>query len=387
MPSVVCLPDDHLVCQVVSIIESEYATGPVVGVEQLYGGYTNLSFAVSVFRGGEIHKLFFRKYWLGVTPDVIEFEHAFLAHVISRGADFVAGVISTREGRGYASRVEVVGGVERVFYYAAFDFIGGLDKYSWISNHLTTGELVSAGAALAALHVAARDFSSGDLPLPRDVVTDVVPRLSGLLADCVDRAEQCCYCRYFLRNAPDILGEIDRVTAILREVPDMPLIGVHGDFHPGNQKYFNDRIVGIFDFDRANIDLRVYDLALAVVYFCSVWGGGDDGSLCLERMGVFLGGYQGRAGEDTLLGAMDGVELEYFSAMLAAANLVLIKWATVDSFFVGEKECDSAEYLSYLRHHVRLMRWIRGNAAGLSRTLRSLACLPSSGQRPPSPTD
>jgi homoserine kinase type II len=369
MPSVVCLPDDHLVCQVVSIIESEYATGPVVGVEQLYGGYTNLSFAVSVFRGGEIHKLFFRKYWLGVTPDVIEFEHAFLAHVISQGADFVAGVISTREGRGYVRRVEVVGGVEREFYYAAFDFIGGLDKYSWINNYLTAGELLSAGAALAVLHAASHDFSPDGLPLPRDVVTDVVPRLSGLLADCIHRAEQCCYCRYFLRNAPDILGEIDRVTAILGEVPDMPLIGVHGDFHPGNQKYFNDRIVGIFDFDRANIDLRIFDVALAIIYFCSVWGGDDDGSLCLDRMAVFLRGYQGRAGEDTLPGAMDAVELEHFPAMLAAANLVLIKWATADSFFAGEKECDSAEYLSYLRHHVRLMRWIRENAGILSCTL------------------
>lgn len=374
MTSVVCLPGDHLVCQVVSIIESEYDTGPVVGVEQLYGGYTNLSFAVSVFRGGEIHKLFFRKYWLGVTPDVIEFEHALLAHVISHGADFVAGVVNTRDGRGYVRRVELKDGVEREFYYSAFDFIGGLDKYSWINNGLTTGELVSAGAALAALHVASHDFSADGLPLPRDVVTDVVPRLSGLLADCIDRAARCCYCRYFLQNAPDILGEIDRVEAALREMPPMPLIGVHGDFHPGNQKYFNDRIVGIFDFDRANIDLRIFDVALAVIYFCSVWGGNDDGLLRLDRMSVFLDGYQGRAKEDALLGAMGAAELEHFPTMLAAANLVLIKWATADSFFVEEKECDSAEYLSYLRHHVRLMGWIRENGERLCLTLRALIC-------------
>ena len=44
----------------------------------------------------------------------------------------------------------------------------------------------------------------------------------------------------------------------------MPHCAIHCDFHPGNLKYENNRVVGIFDFDWSKIDLRLFDLRMAV---------------------------------------------------------------------------------------------------------------------------
>lgn len=372
-PQCINMPGSHLICQVVDIIESEYDAGLVVHVEQLYGGYTNLSFAVSTYRAGRIRKLFFRKYWLGVTAGVIQFEHALLSHAISRGAHCIAGVIRTEDGRGFVRRDEGAGDSGRTYYYAAFDFIEGFDKYSWVNNRLNDSEYGSAGAVLAALHSATSDFEGEGLVLPRETVLQVVPRLTRLFADCGSRASGCCYGRFFVNVVDEILLEARRVEGGLSRLPVLPVIGVHGDYHPGNQKYADDRVVGIFDFDRANIDLRVYDVALAVIYFCCNWGGAADGHLRLDKMALFLLKYQRSARRRAGLGPMSDVELECFPVVLAAANLVLVKWASADTFFAGGSTCDSSEYLSYLRHHVELMYWLRRNGDALSLCLESLS--------------
>jgi len=372
-PLCVHLPDNHLICQVVDVIESEYEAGLVVHVEQLYGGYTNLSFAVSLYRAGRIQKIFFRKYWKGVTADVIEFEHALLGHVIERGAGFVAGVIHTLDGRGYVERVEVVEGAKQAFFYAAFDFIEGFDKYSWINNKLNFSEFRSAGAMLAGLHCASSDFAAPGLPLPRVPLIQVIPRLSAVFEACSGRAGSSCLCSYYLHHLPEILDEVGRVEAFLTRMPHMPSIGIHGDYHPGNQKYYGDRVVGVFDFDRANIDLRAFDVALAVIYFCCTWGGAEDGHIRLDTLLVFLEGYQGTAGAQRALGPLNALELASLPMLLAAANLVLIKWATADTFYAAGSTCNSAEYLSYLQHQVQLMYWLQRNRSALSRSLQQLA--------------
>jgi homoserine kinase type II len=132
-------------------------------------------------------------------------------------------------------------------------------------------------------------------------------------------------------------------------------------------------VVGVFDFDRANIDLRAFDVALAVIYFCCTWGGAADGHIRLDTLLVFLEGYQGAASAQRALGPLNALELASLPALLAGANLVLIKWATADTFYAAGSTCNSSEYLSYLQHQVQLMYWLRRNRAALSRCLQQLA--------------
>lgn len=53
---------------------------------------------------------------------------------------------------------------------------------------------------------------------------------------------------------------------------------IHGDYHPGNVKFQDGKVSGIFDFDWSNADLRCFDVAIALLYFCSVWNGIDAGN-------------------------------------------------------------------------------------------------------------
>ena len=84
-------------------------------------------------------------------------------------------------------------------------------------------------------------------------------------------------------------------TSIAAELEGMPFIPVHCDYHPGNQKWVDERVVGLFDFDWSKLDYRIFDIALALVYFCSSWEGRDSGDLWLDKSAIFVRAYQDEA--------------------------------------------------------------------------------------------
>ena len=52
------------------------------------------------------------------------------------------------------------------------------------------------------------------------------------------------------------------------EYKDLIHMVIHCDFHPGNLKFQNNAITGLFDFDWSKVDVRCFDVALAIIYFC-----------------------------------------------------------------------------------------------------------------------
>ena len=46
--------------------------------------------------------------------------------------------------------------------------------------------------------------------------------------------------------------------------------------------------VGLFDFDWAKLDYRLFDVAIGIVYFCSSWEGQDDGDVRLDKAEIFV---------------------------------------------------------------------------------------------------
>jgi len=144
----------------------------------------------------------------------------------------------------------------------------------------------------------------------------------------------------------------------------------HCDYHPGNLKFRNGDITGLFDFDWSKIDARCFDVALAMLYFFADWGEGRDGAFDLDQAALFLKAYQRTLEGGPELAPMSDAELECLPHMINASNLYVLNW-TIEDFYA--REVDPEEYLIYLRHGVQVMRWLgdEGNWAALKRTIAS----------------
>ena len=136
----------------------------------------------------------------------------------------------------------------------------------------------------------------------------------------------------------------------------MPRLPVHCDYHQGNLKYEGSRVIGVFDFDWSKIDLRLFDIALALVYFCACRDGTPAGSLMLDKFELFLRAYNDRCASKASPGSLSGLEKAFLPSMLAAANLFVLHWTIVDFYSIENPDDD--EYRVYLNHGLKLMHWI-----------------------------
>jgi homoserine kinase type II len=146
---------------------------------------------------------------------------------------------------------------------------------------------------------------------------------------------------------------------------------IHCDFHPGNLKFEGDEITGLVDFDWSKLDLRAFDVALAVWYFCASWEHAADGHLRLDEANEFLRAYQTQLLGDPVLHPLSPEEIHYLPHLIDAANIYVLYWTLRDYF---GKEVDPEEYLIYLRHGVRFARKfaVRERRAKLAAMLMSL---------------
>jgi homoserine kinase type II len=119
--------------------------------------------------------------------------------------------------------------------------------------------------------------------------------------------------------------------------------------------------VGIFDFDWAKIDLRLFDVCFGMVYSCCAWedlpDGSTDGDLRLHVCELFLKGYQAKLKELGGLEPLNETELKYFPMMIEAANCYLINWC-LSAYYEDVENLNVYEYLAYLTHQVKMMHWI-----------------------------
>jgi homoserine kinase type II len=144
----------------------------------------------------------------------------------------------------------------------------------------------------------------------------------------------------------------------------MPLCAIHCDFHPGNIKYENNQVVGIFDFDWAKLDLRLFDVAMAVDYFCSSWDKRNDGDLDLEKAALFLNAYQDQLHQTDGMKPLAAAEIHNLPGMLTAAGLCIINW--IVSTYHEDDDLNDDEYLAYLKHGVSLIYSIEKHRSAIS---------------------
>jgi homoserine kinase type II len=173
-----------------------------------------------------------------------------------------------------------------------------------------------------------------------------------------------------LDHLKNILESIDNTRITEADASHMLICPIHCDYHPGNLKYENNRVVGIFDFDWSKIDLRLFDVCMAVDYFCCSWDEKNDGDLRLEKAALFLNAYQDQLHQADAMKPLNAVEIKHLPDMLTAANLCIINW--IVSTFYDDDDLNDYEYLAYLKHSVRLMYSIEKHRSTISQIAANL---------------
>ena len=144
-------------------------------------------------------------------------------------------------------------------------------------NPFTEGnpeQIAAAGRLLGGWHEATQGFQPvGHKPWPR-------------FFDPADRLPQLDEARELLEKgaatgamaadqARQLLDYLEaQIHLARREVPDarywaLPQVIIHGDWHPGNFKFANSQIAGIFDFDWVARQPRLVDVVDGLIFFCA----------------------------------------------------------------------------------------------------------------------
>lgn len=360
--------------QVVDLV-NHYDIGKVIDVFEIFGGYVNKSFGIYVEKDGERHEYFVRKYKKGITEKEIMLEHSMIECAIANGLTVAAGLIHTKEGHTFVKMPEQLNGTSQDRYYAIYEYLSGEDKYTWVTPYLTDKEYASSAEVLATFHNSTRNFDPKGLERVEPKIMEFLPTLKQTFRD---YAEQDLtgnqFHDYFVKNLDDILKVIDLTVESIPEeaINKMPMNPIHCDLHPGNFKYENEQAVGIFDFDWAKIDLRLFDLGLGLVYFCSSWEPESDGVLRIDKCAVFLDAYQKKLQELGGLPPLNETEIQCLPAMIQAGNIYLINWA-VAAYYPEILNLNVYEYTAYLSHQVKLMRYIEAHKAEIAEMARSIA--------------
>ncbi len=356
--------------QIEEIVRDEYDLGDVIRAEPIFGGYCNASFAVWTRRADGEHKYFARKYNPAITEREVRFEHALLTYVADHGFELASQVFPTRGGSTFVTRDEVVDGDTRTLFFAVFTMLEGEDKYSWIKNRLTDKELDSGARVLAGFHHAAHGFRPADLAREQPPIMEFARTWAeswkGLVAGGGGGGGGDTACDRFLREKlPRILEVVAKGADMESQLEGLPVNPVHCDYHPGNLKWVDEQGVGLFDFDWAKLDYRLFDVAQGIAYFCTSWEEPHRGRLRLDKAAVFAHGYQDEAARWAEPGPLSARELAVLPRMIACANLYILNWDI--TYLYGSPDSDVDEYLFYLTGNVSCMEHIEDHLDELAR--------------------
>jgi homoserine kinase type II len=351
------LADRRLTAEIETLFAAHWDRGPLIRLWEIGGGYCNRSFGLHALKGKRERKFLLRRYNPKVIESEIRFEHALISHLRRNGFHLAAAVIPCPDGATYARTTspETAGGGP--VFWALFDFLEGQDKYTWMDVDLNEREFVSCADILARLHHAGRGFvkpPGADRAQPR--IMALMETFKGAFAALAAAADERVCDRLLRDNLQRITAVIDRCLTAEKRFHGMPELPIHCDFHPGNLKYGHDRGIGLFDFDWAKVDYRLFDVALALVYFCAVWTGDAAGTLLPQKMARFLAVYNDRCSALNGIEPLTAQEKRMLRRMLAAANLFVLNWDLTD--FYQLEDPDDVEYATYIRHNLMLLEWI-----------------------------
>jgi homoserine kinase type II len=350
---------------------AHYDLGELVAYEKNDRGYVNTSYSIETDGKTGRHRYFLRKYKAGIKEEELKFEHSTIHHLIANRFDLVAHIFSTRDGESYIEVCKYEADQRVCEYYAIFEFLKGEDKYTWINPVCSPAEIMNAASVLARYHAAVHGFvPEGRRTEPK--IIDLLPQIPESLDQFLRMGKQTQFDAYLNENQQLIINLVERTLGILKNQDPQEIVQlvIHCDYHPGNLKFDNSQVIGLFDFDWSKMDARCFDVALALKYFFSNWQMESDGELRLDDIAVFLRAYQQTLDETIGLERMNQAELSLLPHMILASALYILYWTILDYY---PNDVDELEYLGYLKHCLNIMKWLddENNWSNLQRTINS----------------
>jgi homoserine kinase type II len=350
------LNNERLTQTIRELIDENYNLGKLMCVKEVFGGYCHKSYALWMSADDHTDRYFLRLYNPNVIENEILFEHALLNHLKSNGFTQTAAIILCRNKATLAHTPPPENHRGRKALWALFEFLDGEDKYSWTHTDLTDKEFISAAETLAHLHHCGHGFirpPGADRVQPE--IMEFIPEIKKTFTRLLKAAGDRRCDRLFKNNFKPICQALDAAACLDSKFQGMEKIPIHCDYHPGNLKYRDEKCVGIFDFDWSKIDYRLFDVALALIYFTSIWGDGEAG-LRPDKFTLFLKAYNQSCHRFAHVIPLTEQERQYLVPMLSIADLYVLNWDLVD--FYDTPEPDDDEYYAYIDHNIGLMHWI-----------------------------
>ncbi len=353
------LPEAQRIPPLRRMISDHYDIGELLRADRNVRGYSNTSYEIDTLKDGQIGQYIFKVYRDGKQENKIRYEHALINELQTRKFQLSPRPVATNAGATFTKVYGEVEGGNQHSYIAILSFLSGEDKYSWKDPLCTHKELEKAADVLARYHSTIFGWEGiSSWVEPR--IVDLLPLMLKHWREYAPRASSTVFEIFFQEELDYLLKILQNPGYIIsRRIYELlPQLAIHGDYHPGNLKFQNGDIVGLFDFDWSRMDARCFDVGLAIVYFCTSWESGTDGDLLPERVALFLDSYQNVATEMEPLGPFSKLELECLPQMILAGNLYVLDW-TIQEFYSTRD--DAKGYLRYLQHSVRTVRWLERN--------------------------
>jgi Ser/Thr protein kinase RdoA (MazF antagonist) len=280
------------------------------------------------------------------TPAALAEEHAFMAHLRAAGVT-VPDVVAATDGTGVVAQGE--------WTYELHRRALGIDLYrdrpSW-TPFLGHDHAFAAGAALARLHLAARDFAAGprgahplvasftivparDPLAAADAYVTARPALDGFLGDKPWRGE--------LARLFDLLG-----AGLSELLHSQPPLWTHNDWHPSNLLWSPEGGVRtVFDFGLATRTCALHDLATAIERTAIPWLEAGYGPADPQAALLVLAGYRtvlplSGADVDIIVRLLPLVhvefalsEIDYFAGIVGDRDQAELAW---DGYLIGHAE-------------------------------------------------
>ncbi|MDR2442308.1 MAG: phosphotransferase [Deltaproteobacteria bacterium] len=369
---------DFIRAQIKEVVEKNYDLGEVLEVYEIFGGYVNRSFGVICCKDGQNEDYFVRKYKAKfnseANPDDILYEHNLINFCLENGLKEAARVHQSKNGTTMVSLIDQdENGKDLKRYFAVYDYLAGEDKWTWVNNENSPTEFKNLGALQARFHLYGRDFKPGKLAKAEPKIEFLLPSFIDLFSSLAARdVPDSIFHKSFNSKLPSIIETIKKNFIPAEAYEKMPQTPIHSDLHAGNVKWVGENCTGIFDFDWSKIEVRLFDVAFALIYCCSSWRPETDGILRLDDCRYFLEGYNNQLRELKGLEPFNETEKKYFPMMMAAGCQYLINWCTTLYFYEDPTLVNDYEALYYLLHITRLMDWIEAHKSDLSKVVANI---------------
>ena len=349
------------------LMEDNYDLGEFTRTKAILGGCCNKSYAVWMSVDDGAQRYFLRLYNPNAMEKEIRFEHALVNHLRANGFTLAAAVVPCKNGETLMVTPPPADHPGTQAFWALFEFLEGENKYSWTDTDLTDNEFVSAAGILAHLHHCAHGFRKppgAERVQPR--IMAFLPTFKNTFSTFLKKAADRRCDRLFRDNYSAICKALDDAATFEAGFQGMMELPIHCDYHPGNLKYRDEKGVGIFDFDWSKIDFRLFDVALGLVYFTSIWDAHAAG-LRPDKFTLFLSTYNDACRQSDRIAPLTKQEQGALVPMLTIANLYVLNWDLVD--FYNTAAADDALYYGFIHHNIDLMHWIETHRAMLERLI------------------